>query len=85
MQNMPRAYINRDRQKQVLITSHMNLHAFLFQPYDLQRQWSGYKQASGDSTRWDTGVHLDTLKFVGAKSVALPDDFVSIVIYILSM
>ncbi|XP_053405380.1 2-oxoadipate dehydrogenase complex component E1-like [Mercenaria mercenaria] len=45
------------------------------QPYDLQRQWSGYRQAPGEITMWDTGVNVDTLKYVGAQSVMLPADF----------
>lgn len=49
-----------------------------FQPYDLQRQWSGYRQAPGEITVWDTGVNTDILKYIGAQSVKLPEDFVSL-------
>lgn len=34
-------------------------------------------QASDSISSWDTGVPIDTLKFVGAKSVEVPSDFVS--------
>ncbi|KAL4237502.1 putative 2-oxoglutarate dehydrogenase E1 component DHKTD1 [Mactra antiquata] len=45
------------------------------EPYDLQRQWSGYRQSPGEVTVWDTGVNTDVLKYIGAKSVTLPEDF----------
>ncbi|KAK7480383.1 hypothetical protein BaRGS_00028430 [Batillaria attramentaria] len=46
--------------------------------FHLQGKWSGLSQASDDKvTVWDTGVDLDTLKFVGAKSVEVPEDFKS--------
>ncbi|XP_052769860.1 2-oxoadipate dehydrogenase complex component E1-like [Mya arenaria] len=44
-------------------------------PYVFQRQWSEFGQAPAAITQWDTGITVDTLKFVGAKSVALPEDF----------
>ena len=47
------------------------------QPYTFQEQWSSLRQAPDEVTQWDTGVDLDTLRYVGAKSVALPEDFVS--------
>lgn len=41
----------------------------------LKRQWTGLVQPSSSVTTWDTGVPMDLLKFVGAKSVQVPDDF----------
>ncbi|XP_041347226.1 probable 2-oxoglutarate dehydrogenase E1 component DHKTD1, mitochondrial [Gigantopelta aegis] len=41
----------------------------------LHKQWSGLVQASDHITRWDTGVPVDVLKFVGAKSVEKPEDW----------
>ncbi|XP_013778792.1 probable 2-oxoglutarate dehydrogenase E1 component DHKTD1, mitochondrial [Limulus polyphemus] len=41
----------------------------------LKRQWTGLVQPSSSVTSWDTGVPVDLLKFVGAKSVQVPDDF----------
>ncbi len=31
--------------------------------------------ATGDVTCWDTGVDLEVLRWVGARSVQIPDDF----------
>jgi probable 2-oxoglutarate dehydrogenase E1 component DHKTD1 len=55
----------------------MLIYAF-FQPFHLLKQWSGLVQASDtEVTTWDTGVDIGLLKFVGARSVDLPADFVS--------
>ena len=35
-------------------------------------------QAPASITQWDTGMPVEVLKFVGAKSVTIPEDFVSI-------
>ncbi|XP_059162546.1 2-oxoadipate dehydrogenase complex component E1-like [Physella acuta] len=43
-------------------------------PFHLQGHWSSLVQASDNITVWDTGVNADVLKFVGAKSVAVPED-----------
>ena len=40
-------------------------------------KWAGVRQARSSVTRWETGAPLDLLKYVGAKSVARPDTFVS--------
>ncbi|XP_074656745.1 2-oxoadipate dehydrogenase complex component E1-like isoform X2 [Tubulanus polymorphus] len=40
----------------------------------LEAQWKGLVQAPNTISRWDTGVPTDLLKYVGAKSVAVPDD-----------
>jgi len=42
---------------------------------NLTRQWSGIQQPSTETTVWDTGVETSLLQYVGAKSVAFPDDF----------
>ena len=48
----------------------------------LEHHWSGYQQASTQSrTAWDTGVNVDVLKYIGAKSVTVPDKFVSTIKY----
>ena len=42
-------------------------------------KWSGIRQARSSVSRWETGAPLDLLKYVGAKSVGRPDNFVSTV------
>ncbi|XP_023235170.1 probable 2-oxoglutarate dehydrogenase E1 component DHKTD1, mitochondrial isoform X2 [Centruroides sculpturatus] len=42
----------------------------------LQKKWSTCVQATNTISKWDTGVPLDVLKFVGAKSVNIPDNFI---------
>lgn len=42
----------------------------------LQRQWSEMIQATANRTQWNTGLNADLLKYVGMKSVAVPDGFV---------
>uniref|UniRef100_A0A7E4UQ48 Transket_pyr domain-containing protein n=1 Tax=Panagrellus redivivus TaxID=6233 RepID=A0A7E4UQ48_PANRE len=37
--------------------------------------WKGYKQAPKEISKWDTGVDLELLRYVGAKSVEVPEDF----------
>ncbi|KAK3878448.1 hypothetical protein Pcinc_016908 [Petrolisthes cinctipes] len=41
----------------------------------LEKQWAGLVQAPGNVEVWDTGVDVTTLKYVGAKSVQIPQDF----------
>nr|CAD7402421.1 unnamed protein product [Timema poppensis] len=41
------------------------------------RQWSGLKQAPAAVTTWDTGVEQQLLRYVAARSVAYPHNFVS--------
>ncbi|RUS74783.1 hypothetical protein EGW08_017450 [Elysia chlorotica] len=43
-------------------------------PFHLQCQWSPLVQAGDSITRWDSGVAVDALKFIGARSVTVPDD-----------
>ena len=51
---------------------------FLSQANHCMRQWVGMVQAPANIASWDTGMPVDVLKFVGAKSVTVPDDLVSI-------
>ncbi|XP_067943733.1 2-oxoadipate dehydrogenase complex component E1-like [Watersipora subatra] len=41
----------------------------------LEKQWSGLVQPSADRSTWDTGVSVDLLRYIAAKSVSIPDDF----------
>ena len=45
--------------------------------YYLQLQWKAIVEPDYVSTTWDTGTGIDLLRFVGAKSVECPPDFVS--------
>ena len=44
---------------------------------NLKGTWSGFKEAPNSVTYWDTGVPIDVLRYIGAKSVDFPEDFVS--------
>ncbi|KAK3755337.1 hypothetical protein RRG08_026067 [Elysia crispata] len=50
------------------VSSHEN------KPFHLQAQWSSLVQAGDNITRWDTGVPIDALRFIGSKSVTVPID-----------
>jgi len=41
----------------------------------LERQWSGMIQAKPIRSQWNTGLNVDLLKYIGAKSVEVPQDF----------
>jgi len=41
----------------------------------LQKHWSEIQQAEAAVTAWDTGTHLDILRYVGEKSVVYPQGF----------
>ncbi|KAK6999788.1 endoribonuclease Dicer [Biomphalaria glabrata] len=43
-------------------------------PFHLQGLWSSFVQAGDQITTWDTGVPADILKYVGARSVTVPQD-----------
>lgn len=49
-------------------------------PY-LDGRWTGIEQAKDNVTQWDTGVELDLLRFVGKKSVDVPENLVRSEIY----
>ncbi|ESO94167.1 hypothetical protein LOTGIDRAFT_215641 [Lottia gigantea] len=51
--------------------------SYVIKPYHLLEDWSGMKQAGDNITRWDTGVAMETLKFIGAKSVEIPENWKS--------
>lgn len=42
----------------------------------MQGYWKEFKQAPEAVTKWNTGLETDLLKFIGAKSVEIPKDFV---------
>lgn len=44
----------------------------------MERQWSGMIQAKPIRSQWNTGLNVDLLKYIGAKSVEVPQDFVRI-------
>uniref|UniRef100_A0A0B6ZF52 Transketolase-like pyrimidine-binding domain-containing protein n=1 Tax=Arion vulgaris TaxID=1028688 RepID=A0A0B6ZF52_9EUPU len=46
--------------------------SYKIKPYHLQGRWSSLVQAGDDITTWDTGVPLDMLKYVGARSATVP-------------
>ncbi|XP_014680768.1 PREDICTED: probable 2-oxoglutarate dehydrogenase E1 component DHKTD1, mitochondrial [Priapulus caudatus] len=42
----------------------------------LEKQWAGMVQAPHEILTWDTGINMDLLRYIGAKSVQYPKDFV---------
>ncbi|KAJ1164601.1 hypothetical protein NDU88_005037 [Pleurodeles waltl] len=42
---------------------------------NLQAHWSDMVEPTSRITTWDTGVSIDLLKFIGAKSVQVPEEF----------
>ena len=44
-------------------------------PAQFLSQWSAIEPATKDITVWDTGLSADILKYIGVKSVNLPDEF----------
>lgn len=42
----------------------------------LKGQWSGIQQPDEAITKWDTGVEIPLLQYIGMKSVDLPPCFV---------
>jgi probable 2-oxoglutarate dehydrogenase E1 component DHKTD1 len=47
------------------------------QSTNLQAQWEGFEQPSTSQiTEWDTGLPVDLLKYIGGKSVDVPEGFV---------
>ena len=43
---------------------------------NLKANWMEMVEPGNVITDWDTGVPINVLKYVGASSVAIPDDFV---------
>ncbi|GFG30109.1 hypothetical protein Cfor_07750 [Coptotermes formosanus] len=52
-----------------------SMDTYIPQESFLQKHWSGIQQADAAVTVWDTGTHLDLLRYVGMKSVAYPKEF----------
>ncbi len=52
-------------------------HPLSHQVSDLQAQWKGIHHSSSSLTSWDTGLPPDLLKYIAARSVAIPENFVS--------
>ena len=50
---------------------------FHHQAPHLERQWSGMIQAKSTRTEWNTGLDANLLKYIGMKSVDVPEQFVS--------
>ncbi|KAB7504279.1 putative 2-oxoglutarate dehydrogenase E1 component DHKTD1, mitochondrial [Armadillidium nasatum] len=46
------------------------------QSYHLMKHWGEMKEAPNSIETWDTGVDVMLLKYLGAKSVVVPDNFV---------
>ncbi|KAI9563198.1 hypothetical protein GHT06_010655 [Daphnia sinensis] len=73
---------------QNLLTTHTNQMSIAFKEADSyspsastsysqvgEQQSKALKTATGDITSWDTGVDLDVLRWVGARSVHIPSNF----------
>lgn len=58
-----------------LAEQHKKVDAHVPKAAHLEKQWSGLLQAPSSIEVWDTGVDIASLKYLGAKSVTLPDDF----------
>ncbi|XP_040199327.1 probable 2-oxoglutarate dehydrogenase E1 component DHKTD1, mitochondrial isoform X1 [Rana temporaria] len=52
-----------------------NMTLYTPPPINLQDHWSEMVEPSARITTWDTGVPADLLKFIGAKSVEVPEEF----------
>lgn len=44
----------------------------------LKGEWSSMEQPPSAVTQWDTGLPLDVLKYIGAQSIKVPEEFVSL-------
>jgi probable 2-oxoglutarate dehydrogenase E1 component DHKTD1 len=42
---------------------------------NLKGNWTGIVQPGNEITEWDTGLQIDLLKYVGARSVKYPEEF----------
>lgn len=51
-------------------------HLSLQAPH-LEKQWEGLVQAPSSLQVWDTGMDARILQYLGAKSVGVPENFVS--------
>jgi hypothetical protein len=46
----------------------------------LRKHWAGIQQADAAITVWDSGIDVDLLRYTGEKSVAYPQEFVSLLL-----
>ncbi|CAB3396919.1 unnamed protein product [Caenorhabditis bovis] len=74
--------LNEDEVKKELVQHTESLNNALKQvdstaPVDVSHRgnWEGFKQAPKCIETWDTGVDIDLLRFIGAASVKVPEDF----------
>ncbi|XP_045604597.1 2-oxoadipate dehydrogenase complex component E1 [Procambarus clarkii] len=66
-----------------VVADHLSFLAEQFKQVDsyipkaphLEKQWSGFVQAPSAVEVWDTGVDISLLKYLGAKSVYVPEEF----------
>ncbi|XP_031548562.1 probable 2-oxoglutarate dehydrogenase E1 component DHKTD1, mitochondrial [Actinia tenebrosa] len=60
----------------ILNDEYKHIDAVEPEPFHLQKLWSGMVEANDNKvTSWDTGLMLETLMYIGSKSVELPGDF----------
>lgn len=57
---------------------HFHDYNFSMQGNYLNERWSGYQRVPTTINEWKTGIDVTLLKYIGARSVSIPDDFVSI-------
>lgn len=50
------------------------MDSYVPEQFHLLKQWNGYFQATNAITHWNTGVNTDLLKFIGVKSVEIPEN-----------
>jgi len=68
-----------------VVFKHVNVGTVVnVQVHRFKKQWSGMVQPPKTISSWDTGVPVDTLKFVGAKSCCLPHGFVSSLLFVVN-
>lgn len=60
---------------QYLNNEFKHIDSYQPQPNHLQKKWANYIQVGNSISKWDTGISLDILKFVGIKSVHIPENF----------
>jgi probable 2-oxoglutarate dehydrogenase E1 component DHKTD1 len=73
--------INHYRQSLEDALTEVNTGKYKIEPRNtyLQKQWSAMTKSSHtERSHWATGCEIDLLKYVGTKSVSIPNDFVSL-------
>ncbi len=71
-----RTMFQRPTQSTTVHVPCITLHILRTAPNNLDKHWSSKVQANSGVTTWDTGVPADVLKYVGARSVTVHEDFV---------